>query len=77
MDQKTLRHAKQFLQDFAKPEGTNTRRRPLFMAVGFHKPHTPLIFPEEFLQFYPEEDIHLAAFRDLPKNFPAVAWNQK
>ena len=75
IDQKTLRHAKKFLQDFAKQEGTNTQ--PLFMAVGFRKPHTPLIFPEEFLQFYPEEDIHLAAFRDLPKNFPPVAWNPK
>ena len=26
-----------------------------FFAIGLHKPHMPWDFPEEFLQFYPEQ----------------------
>jgi iduronate 2-sulfatase len=34
---------------------------PLFLAVGFHKPHIPFKFPAEYLQLIPpEEEIGLA-----------------
>ena len=45
--------------------------------LDFRKPHEPLIFPEEFLEHYPKEDIRLGAFRRLPKNFPLVSWNER
>ena len=41
------------LQKFA---GTG---EPFFMAVGFHKPHLPFVFPEKFLDLYPEDSIQL------------------
>ena len=75
-DQRTLSRAKALLQEFATPHGKHAGQ-PFFVAVGFRKPHAALVFPEEFLQFYPEEDILLAAFRDLPRNLPPVAWNQR
>ena len=75
-DQRTLSRAKALLKKFATPHGKHAGQ-PFFVAVGFRKPHAPLVFPEEFLQFYPKEDIQLAAFRDLPKNLPPVAWNER
>ena len=30
-----------------------------FVAVGFHKPHLPFVFPDTFLQLYPQEEIQL------------------
>ena len=75
-DQRTLRRAKALLQEFTSPNGKHAGQ-PFFVAVGFRKPHAPLFFPEEFLQFYPKEDVQLAAFRDIPKNLPPVAWNHR
>ncbi|XP_053555127.1 iduronate 2-sulfatase [Bombina bombina] len=46
-----------------------------FLAVGYHKPHIPFRFPEEFLKLYPIENITLAPDPDIPKNLPPVAYN--
>ncbi|XP_056394409.1 iduronate 2-sulfatase [Hyla sarda] len=46
-----------------------------FLAVGYHKPHIPFRFPQEFLKLYPIENISLAPDPDIPRNLPAVAYN--
>ena len=48
---------------------------PFFLAVGFHKPHLPFQFPEEFLSLYPQDDIYVAPNQYLPKDLPPIAWN--
>jgi len=48
--------------------------KPFFLSVGFHKPHMPWVFPAEFLDFYPEEDIHLPLNPYAPVGMPEVAW---
>ena len=48
--------------------------KPFFLAVGFHKPHLPFVFPESMLQFYPEDEIHLPPDPYCPKDMPEVAW---
>ncbi len=46
-----------------------------FVAVGFHRPHLPFIFPEKYLQYYPESSIKLPANPYAPVNMPQVAWS--
>lgn len=46
-----------------------------FLAVGFYKPHEPFVFPESFLDYYPEELINLPSNSYAPKNMPEVAWS--
>uniref|UniRef100_UPI00398EC26D iduronate 2-sulfatase isoform X2 n=1 Tax=Pristiophorus japonicus TaxID=55135 RepID=UPI00398EC26D len=48
---------------------------PFFLAVGYHKPHIPLKYPEEFLKLYPREEIHLAPDPKVPSKLPPVAYN--
>ncbi|XP_053394531.1 iduronate 2-sulfatase-like [Mercenaria mercenaria] len=47
-----------------------------FLAVGFHKPHEPFVFPESFLDYYPEELINLPSNRYAPRKMPEVAWSK-
>ncbi|XP_048370843.1 iduronate 2-sulfatase [Sphaerodactylus townsendi] len=46
-----------------------------FLAVGYHKPHIPFRYPQEFLELYPLENITLAPDPDVPKGLPSVAYN--
>nr|XP_056715316.1 iduronate 2-sulfatase [Euleptes europaea] len=46
-----------------------------FLAVGYHKPHIPFRYPQEFLKLYPLENITLAPDPDVPKGLPSVAYN--
>ncbi|KAL0272037.1 UNVERIFIED_CONTAM: hypothetical protein PYX00_005164 [Menopon gallinae] len=46
-----------------------------FLAVGFHKPHIPLKFPREFLDYHPLDNVSLPRFRQYPPGLPTVAWN--
>nr|XP_028571272.1 iduronate 2-sulfatase isoform X1 [Podarcis muralis] len=46
-----------------------------FLAVGYHKPHIPFRYPQEFLKLYPWENITLAPDPDVPKGLPSVAYN--
>ncbi|XP_078268792.1 iduronate 2-sulfatase [Rhinoraja longicauda] len=48
---------------------------PFFLAVGYHKPHIPLKYPEEFLKLYPLQEIHLAPDPKVPSKLPPVAYN--
>ena len=49
--------------------------QPFFLAVGFHKPHLPFIFPKEFLQLYPPENIRVPDNQFAPSDMPLVAWS--
>ena len=46
-----------------------------FLGWGLRKPHLPFIFPEEYAQFYPEEDIQLPANPWAPEKMPNIAWS--
>ena len=48
-----------------------------FLACGFHKPHVPWEFPQEFLKHYPEDlsDIPLADDTYAPQDMPPIAWH--
>ena len=48
---------------------------PFFVAYGVHKPHTPWYFPEEFLEYYPENDIEMPDNPYAPVNLPDIAWS--
>ena len=49
---------------------------PFFLAVGFHKPHLPFIFPTEMLDFYPESSLGLPDNDYAPVNMPSIAWHK-
>uniref|UniRef100_A0A8C8SM78 Iduronate 2-sulfatase n=1 Tax=Pelusios castaneus TaxID=367368 RepID=A0A8C8SM78_9SAUR len=51
------------------------KKRKFFLAVGYHKPHIPLRYPQEFLKLYPLENITLAPDPQVPEELPAVAYN--
>ena len=57
VDQLLAEHALSVL-DRVSPKA-RTGDQPVFIAVGFHKPHLPFIFPAEFLKYYPEDSINL------------------
>ncbi|ELU03161.1 hypothetical protein CAPTEDRAFT_112288 [Capitella teleta] len=48
--------------------------KPFFLSVGFHKPHCPYIFPEKYLEHYPEEVIQMPDNPQMPTDFPEEAW---
>ncbi|KAM6061195.1 iduronate 2-sulfatase isoform 1-T1 [Chlamydotis macqueenii] len=52
-----------------------TNKQKFFLAVGYHKPHIPLRYPQEFLKLYPLENITLAPDPWVPQKLPAVAYN--
>ncbi|XP_068553479.1 iduronate 2-sulfatase [Anas acuta] len=52
-----------------------TQKQKFFLAVGYHKPHIPLRYPQEFLKLYPLENITLAPDPWVPKKLPSVAYN--
>nr|XP_054756002.1 iduronate 2-sulfatase-like [Lytechinus pictus] len=47
---------------------------PFFLAVGFHKPHIPWKYPEEFKSLYPIESISIASNPSRSPTQPAVAY---
>ena len=55
-------------------DGAKSGQQPFFLAVGFHKPHLPFVFPKEYLSFYPKENIRLPDNPYAPVNMPKVAW---
>ncbi|XP_078483511.1 iduronate 2-sulfatase-like [Ciona intestinalis] len=63
-------HAVEMLQKFS-----NNKSQPFFLAVGFHKPHIPYKFPEQYLDLYPISEIDLAPNPFIPKELPPVAFS--
>ena len=73
VDQQIASHAIQALRNISAT--AVKRSRPFFLAVGFHRPHLPFQFPDEYLKYYPLENIRLPPNAYVPKNFPRIAWN--
>ena len=48
--------------------------KPFFLTLGFHKPHLPFVAPKKYWDLYPDDSIHLAAFRRHATNSPAFAY---
>ncbi|XP_046555768.1 iduronate 2-sulfatase-like [Haliotis rubra] len=49
--------------------------QPFFVAVGFHKPHTPWNYPERFEKYYPLDSLQLPDNYFAPVGMPAFAWH--
>ncbi|KAK7114972.1 iduronate 2-sulfatase-like [Littorina saxatilis] len=49
-------------------------QQPFFLGLGYHKPHLPFKFPEEFLKLYPMSNIHMAPNPYYPPWLPPVAY---
>lgn len=49
--------------------------QPYFMAVGFHKPHIPLRFPDRYLRLHDSHKFQYPEFNYVPYDMPAVAFN--
>ncbi|XP_071790257.1 iduronate 2-sulfatase-like [Asterias amurensis] len=47
---------------------------PFFMAVGYHKPHLPFRYPEEYKSLYPLHTMKMAPNPNYTKDLPPVAW---
>ncbi|ELU17745.1 hypothetical protein CAPTEDRAFT_189721 [Capitella teleta] len=72
-DQLVLNHALKTIRLEAKR--SQTTKRPFFMAVGLKKPHVPYVFPDEFLDLYPRENIQLSQNDFAPANMPDCHWH--
>ena len=72
-DNQVLNHALDRLRAVAGP--AKSGEQPFFLAVGFYKPHCPYIFPEKYLQYYPESSIQLPPNPYVPSHFPEEAWH--
>ncbi|KAL3267344.1 hypothetical protein HHI36_011475 [Cryptolaemus montrouzieri] len=70
-DIESLNYALNFLEN----EKNITGGLPYFLAVGFHKPHLPLKFPEEYLEQHPIWKVVLPSNRWRSYSLPNVAWN--
>ncbi|MEM0968217.1 MAG: sulfatase, partial [Verrucomicrobiota bacterium] len=49
-------------------------RKPLFLAVGYRRPHLPFVAPRRYFDLYQPEIKWLAANQDPAKNSPSLAW---
>jgi iduronate 2-sulfatase len=72
-DQQLAEHAVEVLRQVAP--AAKTGGKPFFVAVGFHKPHLPFIYPDEFDQYYPASEIRLPDNEYAPVNMPPIAWS--
>ena len=50
--------------------------QPFFLAFGLHKPQMPWDFQEEFLDYYPEDEIEPPANPYIPDDMPDSAWSR-
>ncbi|MEM6690179.1 MAG: sulfatase [Planctomycetota bacterium] len=51
--------------------------RPLFLAVGFIRPHLPFVVPRKYWQVYERDKIPLAKNQLLPKSMPEIAFGNR
>jgi iduronate 2-sulfatase len=71
--------------DTAYPDGVNAELaiqelekmtqsdQPVFLAVGFHKPHLPFNAPRKYWDLYEKDSISLPENNDWPENFVQIA----
>ncbi|ELU10818.1 hypothetical protein CAPTEDRAFT_174794 [Capitella teleta] len=48
--------------------------QPFFVAVGLKKPHLSFVFPDEYLKYYPEENITSPINPTSAEDLPDIAW---
>jgi iduronate 2-sulfatase len=60
------------LRRFKDPASPRYSARPLFLGLGFHKPHLPFVAPKRYWDMYDPDDIVLAANRFSPKDAPSM-----
>ena len=72
IDEQIANHAITVLDHVARRY--HNEGHPFFLAVGFHKPHLPFVFPASMLQHYPMSNISLPNNPYAPVNMPPVAW---
>ncbi len=76
-DEITTKHACAVLRNHAAASDG----KPLFLAVGFRKPHAPFVFPERYLDHYPRHSIELPedlyAFLNKPSVSPGFLPDKK
>lgn len=53
---------------------TKDPSQPFFLGVGYHKPHVPFKYPQEYRALYPLEEVEIATNPDLPPKLPPVAF---
>lgn len=49
--------------------------KPMFLAVGFKKPHLPFCAPQEYWKMYERSEMPLAQYRKRAENSPAYAYH--
>lgn len=69
-DNQVLDHALAQLREL----GNKTDGPPFFLAVGFYKPHCPYIFPQKYLEHYPEDVVQMPENPQMPTGFPKEGW---
>ena len=73
VDEQIAEHALLTLRQVAP--AAKAGKTPFFVAVGFHRPHLPFVFPESKMQDYPEKSIRLPDNEYAPVDMPSVAWS--
>ena len=63
-DEINAQWAENKINELAKSDNDN----PFFLAVGFLRPHTPLIAPQKYFDMYPLEEIELANILEKDKD---------
>jgi arylsulfatase A-like enzyme len=58
----------QWAEDKLTEFANYNNKEPFFLAVGFVRPHTPLIAPQKYFDMYPLEDIQLANILENDKD---------
>lgn len=53
--------------------GKSESNKPFFLAVGFHRPHLPLVAPKKYWDLYDRSQIKLPENYYLPKDAPKLA----
>ena len=72
-DEQTTEYTLNLLRSLAPR--SKSCQKPFFIAAGFHKPHLPFVFPEEFIDMYPLGDILPPTNPYAPRDMPDVAWD--
>lgn len=72
VDQQIADHAISTLRKLAP--AAKTSQKQFFVAVGFHKPHLPLVYPQSFIHHYPWTAIQVPDNQYAPLHMPPTAW---